>query len=153
MLCTLLAGCRLEPDHALSGHSSAVFDLNALRLGPLTHLSGVERARRFPAPAAGGPAGTTARPRLLRFAGRGADAGGPRDQRVAASSVPGRSLRSGRASAVEVISTRSSSVTMLVSSRMLVTFERLRSSVRLRQSRRTRPSRRGRPSGSAARPR
>jgi len=47
----------------------------------------------------------------------------PRDQRVTASKVPERNVRSGRASAVDSSNTRSSSVTMLVSSRLLVAFD------------------------------
>ncbi len=53
LLRALLAGCRLEPGDQLRGHPSAVFDRAALRLGPLADPGGVQRARRFPAPAAG----------------------------------------------------------------------------------------------------
>jgi hypothetical protein len=62
VLCALRAGCRLELDDQFSGHPPAVFHLDALRLGPLSDLGGVQPARRSPAPAAGGSAGATANP-------------------------------------------------------------------------------------------
>jgi hypothetical protein len=52
VLWTLLAGRRLELDHQFSGYPPAVFHLDALRLGPLADLSGVQPAGRSPAPAA-----------------------------------------------------------------------------------------------------
>jgi hypothetical protein len=62
VLCTLLAGCRFEFDHQFSGHPAAVFHPDALPLGPLTDLSGVQPARRSPEPAAGGPTGPATDP-------------------------------------------------------------------------------------------
>ncbi len=58
----LLSGSRLELDDQLGGHPSAVFYLDALRLGPLTDLGGVQPAHRAPAPASGRPPGTAASP-------------------------------------------------------------------------------------------
>ena len=50
----LLAGGRLELDHQFGRHPAAVFHLDALRLGPLADLGGVQAARRSPAATAGG---------------------------------------------------------------------------------------------------
>jgi len=62
VLCILLAGCSLELDDQFSGYPPAVFHLDALRLGPLSDLGGVQPVRRSPAPSAGGSAGATANP-------------------------------------------------------------------------------------------
>ena len=58
----LARGRRLELDHQFGGYPATVFHLDALRLGPLTDLGGVHPAGRSPAPAAGGPTGTTTYP-------------------------------------------------------------------------------------------
>ena len=55
---TLFPGRGLELDHQFSRYPSAVFHLDALRLGPLADLGGVQPARRRPAPAPGRPPGT-----------------------------------------------------------------------------------------------
>src|SRR5579862_1339278 len=66
----LLAGRRFELDHQFSGDPPAVFHVDSLRLCPLTDLSGVQRARRSPAPAASGPTGATANPAPSPYVGR-----------------------------------------------------------------------------------
>ena len=58
----LLPGSRPEPGHHLGWHASAVFYLDALRLRPLAHLSGVQPAHRRPAATPGGPPGTASCP-------------------------------------------------------------------------------------------
>ncbi len=55
----LLLGRSLELDHPFFGHSPTVFHLDALRLGPLTDLRGIQPAARSPAPRPGGPTGIT----------------------------------------------------------------------------------------------
>ncbi len=55
---TLLSGHRLELDYQLSGHPSAVFDVDALCLGPLADLGRVQPVRRCFASGAGWPPGT-----------------------------------------------------------------------------------------------
>ena len=59
---TLLGGSFLESGHQFGGHPSAVFHLDALRLGPLTHLGGVRPAARSLASAVGWPPGAAPRP-------------------------------------------------------------------------------------------
>src|SRR5689334_1820463 len=59
---TLLSGGGLEPGHHLGWHASAVLHVDALRLGPLAHLSGIQSARRCPAAAPGGPPGAASCP-------------------------------------------------------------------------------------------
>src|SRR6516164_4388201 len=58
----LVPGRGLEPDHQFSRHATAVLDLDALRLGPLTNLGGVDSAGRGPAPAPGRPPGRAGAP-------------------------------------------------------------------------------------------
>jgi len=70
VLCTLLAGRRFELDHQFGRNASAVFYLDALRPGPFPHLSGVQAARRSPAPATGRSAGATANPPPSLHVGR-----------------------------------------------------------------------------------
>src|SRR5437868_3061884 len=60
--CTLLAGCRLELHDQFSGYPAAILHFNALGLGPLAYLGGVQSARRSPARAAGRPPGSAAGP-------------------------------------------------------------------------------------------
>ena len=62
MPCTLLAGCRLELHDQFSGYPTAILHFNALSLGPLAHLSGVQPARRSAAHAARRPPGSAAGP-------------------------------------------------------------------------------------------
>jgi hypothetical protein len=66
----LLPGCRLEFHDQFSGYSPAVFHLDALRLGPLPDLGGVQPARRSPAPAASRPTRATADPPPSPHVGR-----------------------------------------------------------------------------------
>jgi hypothetical protein len=58
----LLPGSRLELDYQLSRHPAAVFYLDALGLGPLSDLGGVQPVRRSPASAASRPPGSAAGP-------------------------------------------------------------------------------------------
>ena len=58
----LLSGSRLELDHQLGRHPSAVLHVDSLRLSPLAHLGAVHPARRRPAPAPGRPPGTASGP-------------------------------------------------------------------------------------------
>ncbi len=58
----LLSGSCLESGLKLSRHPSAVFHLDALRLGPLPDLSRVQRAYRRPASSPGRPPATAACP-------------------------------------------------------------------------------------------
>jgi hypothetical protein len=60
--CTLLAGCLLELHDEFSGYPTAILHFNALGLGPLAYLVGVQPACRFPAGAAGRPPGSAAGP-------------------------------------------------------------------------------------------
>src|SRR5689334_18556084 len=60
--CTLLAGCRLELHDELSGYPTAILHFNALGLGPLAYLGGVQSARRSPARGARRPPGSAAGP-------------------------------------------------------------------------------------------
>ena len=62
MPCALLAGCRLKLHDQFSGYPTAILHFNALSLGPLAHLGGVQPARRSPARAARGPPGRAAGP-------------------------------------------------------------------------------------------
>ena len=56
----LLARCRLELHDQFGGYPAAVLYVNALGLGPLAYLGGVQHACRAPARAAGRPPGSTA---------------------------------------------------------------------------------------------
>ena len=56
----LLARCRLELHDQFGGYPAAVLYVNALGLGPLAYLGGVQPACRSPARAAGRPPGSTA---------------------------------------------------------------------------------------------
>jgi hypothetical protein len=60
--CTLLAGCRLELHDEFSGYPAAVLHFNALGLGPLAYLGGVQPACRSLARAARRPPGSAADP-------------------------------------------------------------------------------------------
>lgn len=51
--CALLAGRGLKFHDQFSAYAPAVFQLDALRLGPLPDFGGIQPARRSPAPAAG----------------------------------------------------------------------------------------------------
>jgi len=59
---SLVSGGFLKFDYQLSGHTSAVLHFNALRLGPLANLGGVQPAGRGPASISGWPPGTAASP-------------------------------------------------------------------------------------------
>ena len=65
----LLAGCCLERDYEFSGYPAAVFHVDALGLGPLADLNGVQSACRCPVPATGGSAGGAADPPPGLYAG------------------------------------------------------------------------------------
>ena len=92
----LLRGGRLEFDHQLGGHPSAVFYLDALGLGPLTDLGGVQPARRSPAPASCRPTNTAA-PAARRSHNAPARPAEPwRDPRSGRSHTPHRPARNGR---------------------------------------------------------
>src|SRR5271155_284352 len=56
----LVTRSRPEPDDQFSWYATTILDLDALRLSPLTNLSGVKATRRRPAPAPGGTAGSAA---------------------------------------------------------------------------------------------
>src|SRR6516162_6654925 len=56
---TLLAGCRLKLHDQFSGYTAAILHFNALGLGPLAYLGGVQPACRPPARAARRPPGST----------------------------------------------------------------------------------------------
>jgi hypothetical protein len=60
--CALLAGCRLELHDQFTGYPAAVLHVNALGLGPLAYLGGVQPACRSPTRAAGRPPGSAAGP-------------------------------------------------------------------------------------------
>src|SRR2546429_5706579 len=67
---TLLSGSGLDPGHQFGGHPPAVFDLDALRPGPLADLGAIHPAPWCPAPRPGRPPGTAPgpprRPRIAR---------------------------------------------------------------------------------------
>jgi hypothetical protein len=56
----LVTRSRPEPDNQFGRHTTAVLDFDALRLSPLTNLSGVKTAGRRPAPTPGWPPGNAA---------------------------------------------------------------------------------------------
>jgi hypothetical protein len=60
VLCTLLARCRLELHDQFGGYPAAILHFNALGLGPLAYLGGVQPARRSPARAARRPPASAA---------------------------------------------------------------------------------------------
>ena len=62
MLCTLLARCRFELHDQFGGYPAAILHFNALGLGPLAYLGGVQPARRSPARAARQPPASAADP-------------------------------------------------------------------------------------------